>query len=642
MLAPNPDDREWLATNGIGGFACGTLSFANTRRYHGLLVAALRPPVERFVMLSKLEDVVTTPSGSFPLSCNHYGDVVHPDGFRHLQAMDAEPIPTWTFEMPGAVIEKSIVMVPGRNATLVRYQVRSGRALRLSLTPLLAPRDYHALAHENGAIRRDAGPAPGGIAYRAYDALPVLVLQIAGAPFSWTARPDWYRSFTYGVERERGLDFVEDLFTPGSFDIDLGSGSATIAASLGGIEAPDRVFDGERARHDADAADRSIDARLRRAARTFVVRRADGSPTVIAGYPWFTDWGRDTCISIPGLLLVDARHDEARAVLEGFARHLDGGLVPNRFGDGGGADYNTVDATLWFLHAAHETLAADPDDAWERGVLLPATREILTRHFEGTRFGIKADGDGLLGCGEPGVQLTWMDAKVGDHVITPRDGKPIEIQALWIAALEASVPLLARHGDDALASGCARAATTARRSFRRFWRPDAGCFGDRLDREGALDAALRPNQLYALALPLDPPLCSRDEGRSAIAAIRRELLTPFGLRTLPPSDPAYRGRFTGPPESRDAAYHQGTVWPFLLEPMVAASLLWEGSGRIDRKAWRQFLDPILDHFANDACLGSCSEVFDGDPPHRAGGCFAQAWSVAALRRILVALTEDGR
>ncbi len=600
---------EWLETNGSGGFAMGTVAGLNTRRYHGLLTAALNPPVDRNLFVSRVEEEF----GGVATGVAGYPGAVAPAGYREIESFALAPFPVWRFTNG---LEKQFFLIPDRDAAVLRYRAPSRGTLRVR--PFLAFRDYHALAHENGAWNREVRKTGQGIAMQPYATLPPLEIRFAGE-----FRPDghWYLRHEYAEERARGLDHHEDLYTPGVIEIELSPGawSEVIFA-----------LDGAPVDAEAEAARRQADERswLDRAADQFLVRRADGSLTVIAGYPWFTDWGRDTMMSLPGLLIARGRLAEARQILEGFLAHLDRGILPNRFPDEGEApEYNTVDATLWMFEAVAAYQRAGGDREFLRDVFYPKAKEILAWHWRGTWYRIQADpADHLLAAGEPGVQLTWMDAKVGDWVVTPRHGKAVEINALWYNALCLMRDWAAELGDSGTASVLAKECQITGRSFREaFWNAERGYLND-----VAGDASLRPNQLFAVSLTHSP--LELNQQQAVVLACERELLTPVGLRTLSPRDPAYRQRYEGSSVERDGAYHQGTVWPWLFGPYATAYLKAFGRTQLATDhalaialQWEEQLQI--------GGLGSIGEVFDGDLPHRPGGCPAQAWSVAELIRL---------
>ena len=638
---------EWLETNGAGGFAMGTVAGVNTRRYHGLLVASLRPPVDRQVLLSRLDETVIG-DGKIELATNQYPGALSPTGYQRLTEFRLDPFPTWVFDVGGAHLTKQLFLVQGEQTVVVQYSC--SRARLLVAAPFLAFRDYHSLAHANslldGRAVESSSDAALTLRFAPYAGLPPLHLH-ASPGASFAADGGWYYNTEYLEELERGLDFREDLFRAGSLTFDLAPGEPVfVVASLGsGAFDAHRVREleqAERARRKPSSRDPQ-QARIEAAADQFIVRRADGRSTIIAGYPWFTDWGRDTMIALPGLLIARGRLDEAREVLRAFLQHLDKGIIPNRFPDRPGEhpEYNTVDATLWMFQAVHSWLQAGGDRAFLRDEFFPAAKEILRWHRDGTHHGIRVDPfDGLLAAGEPGVQLTWMDARVGDRVITPRHGKPVEINALYYNALQLAAAWAAQLGETDVASAYAREAARVEGSFvRAFWNEARGCLYDVIGPSGP-DASLRPNQLFAISLPF--PLLSVEQRQSVVRVVERELLTPMGLRTLARGELGYVGRYGGNVELRDGAYHQGTVWPWLIGAYVRARLTAFGRTQAALAYCRAVLEPLLAHL-EEACLGAISEVFDGDSPHRPGGAPAQAWSVAELLHLLlVELAEPAR
>jgi len=628
---------EWLETNGRGGFAMGTASGANTRRYHGLLIASLQPPVDRVVTLSRLEETVLAAEGEVPLATNQYPGTLHPSGYRFLEEFRLDPFPTWRFRTAEAVIERRVFLVQGAETVVVLYA--SDRAVRLRIEPLLAFRDYHGLARRNDAARTAAEESGAGggrrLTFQPYGGLPPIFLHHSGGPFS--AAPSWHDNVEYLEELDRGLDFREDLLLPGSFELELGPERAEwVVATLDGAGG----FDGDRVRSlEAQALDRRrrtgdpVDGRLRSAADQFLVTRADGSPTVIAGYPWFTDWGRDTMISLPGLLLATGQLERARSVLEGFLGHVDGGLVPNRFPDRSGpAEYNTVDATLWMFQAVHAYLAAGGERGFVRDVVYPKAQGILEAHLQGTHHGIRVDpADGLLLAGGPGTNLTWMDARVNGQPVTPRHGKPVEVNALFHNALRLMERWAADFGDRPRAAEYGALAARAAASFERaFWNPTRGCLYDVILPEGP-DARVRPNQILALGLAF--PLLSEMRRLAVLRKVEFDLLTPVGLRTLARGEPGYQPRYGGGPAERDAAYHQGLVWPWLLGPFVDAFLAVRGNTADTRRHCRGLLAGLEGHLVEEGCLGSISECFEAEGPYRPVCAPAQAWSVAELFRL---------
>jgi predicted glycogen debranching enzyme len=631
--------REWLETNGIGGFASSTITGLNTRRYHGLLVAATKPPVARMVLLSKIEETLVIGGRRFDLSCNRYPGVVHPQGHALLKQFRQDPFPVFVYEVEGLALEKSVFMVHGENTTVIQYTVLSASELpcTLELRPLIAFRDYHSTTHENGALNSSLQIESGCVTISPYEGCPNLCLAHTAAELRQDA--SWYRNFEYTIEEERGLDFREDLFNPMVVTFDLSSSPRpTLVASTEAktAEAANRYRAAEVARRDAATAAAPLEEpfaqMLAKAADQFVVRRGAGT-TVIAGYHWFSDWGRDTMIALPGLTLATRRYDDARGMLLAFAGSVDRGMLPNRFSDAGETpEYNTVDATLWFFEAVRAFGAHTKDDEFIRTALYPVLADIIAWHERGTRYGIRLDADGLLLAGEPGVQLTWMDAKVGDWVVTPRHGKPVEIQALWYNALRTMEDLSQRFGDEANAAHWKELADVARSRFTElFWNESTGCLFDVVSGDGR-DASIRPNQV--LGVSMFHSMLSSAQAKSVVAAVERDLLTPYGLRSLAPSDHQYRGRYEGDPYTRDSAYHQGAVWPWLMGPFLTAYLKVNGRSAKARKQAEQWLTELR-RFMLEEGVGQIPEVFNGDAPHRAGGCLAQAWSVAELLRVWV-------
>ncbi|MBI1762758.1 MAG: amylo-alpha-1,6-glucosidase [Acidobacteria bacterium] len=641
----NPDaalTKEWLETNGLGGFASSTITGLNTRRYHGLLVAATKPPVGRLVMLSKLEETLVVDGARYELSANQYPGAVHPQGQQFLKEFRLDPFPTFVYAVAGIELVKTVWLMHGANTTAVQYELRADqlpRDCKLELLPLLAFRDYHATMHENAAWNPQLETAPGLLTLRPYAELPALYLAHDAAVVEPAGY--WYRNFEYQAERERGLDYREDLFNPCVLRFDLRqAGQVAVIASTERVDVAhvNEYKQTELARRAAVLEPFAKAAELTRAlaaaADQFIVKRDDGE-TIIAGYHWFSDWGRDTMIALPGLTLATGRYDIAKNILLAFARYLDQGMLPNRFPDAGEApEYNTVDATLWYVEAVRALLEHTGDYEFVRTHLYAKLLEIIYWHERGTRYGIRVDDDGLLHAGEAGVQLTWMDAKVGDWVVTPRIGKPVEIQALWYNALCVLADLAAEFGDAANQQRCTQLAARAQASFNQvFWNAEAGCLYDVVN--GAeRDASIRPNQIFAVSLP--HTMLTPERAQQVVTVVERELLTPCGLRSLAPGDPRYCPRYTGDIPSRDGTYHQGTVWTWLLGPFITAYLKVNQNSVGSHQQARAWLAAFAEHL-REAGLGQVSEIFDADAPHLPRGCVAQAWSVAELLRVAVAL-----
>ena len=633
--------HEWLVTNGLGGFACGTVAGANTRRYHGLLMASLRPPVERTLLVAKVEATMHYLGTAYGLAANEFaGGAVDPQGFVHIESFTVDNgIPTWRYACADALLEQRIFMAPGANTTYLRLEVlRATAPVHVELKPLVTYRDYHSQGRGERPFRASA--AADACVIDAFDGARPCRLAVSEG--SYSPLGVWYWNFLHREETARGLDDLEDLWVPGTFVAELRVGrplyltaTAEHTPPAPGLEVMATLV--AQAQRLTAALPPSAPPWIRTlaiATNQFIVQRGDqtGAASVIAGYPWFADWGRDTMIALPGLTTALQRHEVTANVLRHFARYLDGGMLPNRFADHGEAlDYNTADATLWMFHALDEHLRSHDDLRLGRE-LFPALMTVVHAHVAGTRYGIRVDpGDRLLHAGAPGLQLTWMDAKHGDTVFTPRAGKPVEINALWLNALDVMTRLAGRLGQGAERRLCDGLLQGAARGFERFWNAELGCLYDVLDVDatsgGAAgpDARIRPNQIMAVALPYC--VLTPQRMRAVVDTCARHLLTSYGLRSLSPQAPGYAPRYVGDGYARDAAYHQGTVWTWLLGPFARAHY------RVYRDAGRaqSFLTPLAQH-VGDACVGSLSEIFDGDAPHTARGCFAQAWSVAEVLR----------
>jgi predicted glycogen debranching enzyme len=644
---------EWIEPDGLGGFASGTASGVRTRRYHAVLLHATTPPTGRVALVSGFDAWIDTPEGTFALTSQRYApDVTHPDGQRRLVAFARAPWPRWTYRLGEDFEIVHELMVPrGAPAAIVSWRLaRPRERAALTVRPFLSGRDTHATHHENGAFRFDAASAETGatadarVAWRPYQALPRILSASNG---TYAHDPVWYRNFQYDEERARGLDFLEDLASPGLLRWNLARGEALWIVAADGAEAARLLAEGvEECAAAARRAERgrraSSASPLRRAADDYIVRRGDGL-TIVAGYPWFSDWGRDTFIALRGLCIATGRLDEARRILLAWTEAVSEGMLPNYFPERGQApEFNTADASLWFVVAVHDYLRAaarsqrQPPPG-ERRALEVAVEAILAGHAAGMRFGIRADRDGLLAAGQPGLQLTWMDARVGDRVITPRIGKPVEIQALWINALEIGSAISARWTP---------LLQRAREAFPlRFWNAAGDHLHDVVDvdhRPGQTDSSFRPNQIFAVGgLPF--PLLAGERARRIVDAVEERLWTPLGLRTLAPGEPGYTPRYQGGVAERDGAYHQGTAWAWLLGPFVEAWVRTRGDTRAARREARaRFLAPLLDHLET-AGLGHISEIADAEPPHTPRGCPFQAWSVGeALRLDLDVLADDDR
>ncbi len=707
--------REWLVTNGLGSYASGTVAGANTRRYHGLLVAALHPPVARTVLVAKVDEEIEYDQRTLYLGANEYQDgTINPGGFVHLEHFALEDgLPVWLYRIGGPaelMLEKRVWMEHGQQTTYVRYRLfrqpaeqqngattqahgvggaEAPPAVTLTLLPFAAYRDYHSQQYGSAdrhfaiaglypadSSQQDETPGIAGCRITAFAGAQPYHLIAIGAQTSrldFTPMGVWYWRFLHRKERERGLPDTEDYYLPGLFRARLSlegqdktqqdtltlilTAEPRWAASIrpgAPAKSLQRALTRQRAIADGDLQhlgerDRDFLQQLRLAADQFLVARplngskpggsgAKAATTVIAGYHWFTDWSRDTMISLPGLTLATGHFNEARSLLENFARYLNRGMLPNRFPDSGeqltDVDYNTADATLWYFHALDQYLRISGDTTL-LDTLFPALEEIIAWHQRGTRFGIRVDTrDGLLAAGEPGVQLTWMDAKVDNWVVTPRIGKPVEINALWYNALRLMEAWAISQGKDP--QPYSAAAARCRDSFnQRFWLEANGYLADVIDGPDGDDTSLRPNQVFAISLP--HPVLDAARWQPVLDILTRNLLTPLGLRTLNREHPAYRGHYTGDSHARDSAYHQGTVWAWLIGPYLDARLRVAGSADERARAQEEqrcldLLEAFRSHLAQEG-LGSISELFDGEAPHTPRGCIAQAWSVAEVLRL---------
>lgn len=633
---------EWLESDGLGGFASGTASGFRTRRYHGLLLCALNPPQDRRLLVQGFVAWLETSHGRAELWPQAYAGGYRREADAVFESFSSEPWPTWrlraqfgsgnaAFEIP---LEIELFVPQGRPALALHFRLLEERkeAVRLCVRPLISGRDFHALHHENPAFCWTAQRQGELVRFTPYPSAPAIQ-SLSNAHFE--PAPDWYRRFWYAEEAARGLEDTEDLASPGVLEIELqhdkrelwwllqGEVTGALAVPMDGASTFVQLLRrGELERR------RSLDGPLDRAAQAYLVRRGEGK-TVIAGYPWFGDWGRDTFIALRGLCLARGDFDTARAILCEWAGAVSQGMLPNRFSDSASEapEYNSVDAALWFVVTTQELMAAAQLAAADRQKLEAAVLEIVHGYLAGTRYGIGPDQDGLLHAGAAGVQLTWMDAKVGDWVVTPRRGKPVEVQALWLNALACAARIDGRL--EALRE-------RARLAFcRRFWNPERRMLFDVIDVEGAagsVDAACRPNQIFAAGgLPLS--LLPTEQARAVVDAVERELWTPLGLRTLERHHHDYQPHYGGSPRSRDGAYHQGTVWPWLLGAFVEAWVKVRGSSaEAKEQARARFLAPLREHLGH-AGLGHVSEIAEAETPHTPRGCPFQAWSLGELLRL---------
>jgi predicted glycogen debranching enzyme len=638
------ESREWLVTNGVGGYASGTIAGGMSRRYHGLLVAALHPPVGRSQLVAWMDESVRHGGAEFALATHRWASgAVEPKGFQHIEEFRLEgTIPVWTYVLGDSRLEKRVWMQQGANTTYVQYKTLQGSGpLEMELKALVNYRDFHATTHA-ADWRMSVEPVEHGVRVMAFDGAMPFYLRSAKA--ACEARHDWYRDCFLPVEKDRGLDDREDHLYAALFRVTLRPGeSFAIVMSTDGTAALDGEASlvqraayesallscGGAPKNDAGAATREWLPQLVLAADQFIVKRElQGEPdgrSVIAGYHWFADWGRDTMIALPGLTLATGRADVAKQILLAFVRYVDSGMLPNNFPDAGGKpEYNTVDAALWYFEAVRQYFAFTGDKQTLQK-LYPVLAGMIDAHVKGTRYQIHVDpADGLLYSGEASVQLTWMDAKIEDWVVTPRTGKAVEINALWINALETVsgfARLLKKPGEtyEVLSQ-------RAKDGFQKFWNSQRGCCYDVIEAPGiGNDDSLRPNQIFAVALPVSP--LSPEQQKAVVDTCVERLLTPYGLRSLAPGESAYQGHYGGGPRERDAAYHQGTAWGWLLGPFALAHF------RVyrDQTAAMAFFDSISGATRLYG-VGSLAEIYEGDAPFRPQGCIAQAWTVGEVLR----------
>ena len=636
MSRINPD-AEWLEADGLGGFASGTVSGIRTRRYHALLLTAITPPADRMVLVNGFDARVETPRGTFAISSQRYGpDVVHPDGALRIESFEHEPWPRWRYKIDDNIVVEQELFVPkGESTVFISWRVVNATdeaPIILNIRPFLSGRDFHSTHHENGAFKFSAEQNEERVTFQSYDGVPPVIAYSNGV---YGHDPTWYRNFLYSEELARGLDASEDLASPGVFHFSLSEKPAVLMLAAEGHAITDiesiearhaqvRTIEQARRNHFSTLPERSADA--------YLVKRGKGK-TLIAGYPWFGDWGRDTFIALRGLCIATGRLEEARDILLEWAGTVSEGMLPNRFPDQGEQpEFNSVDASLWYVIAVNDYLLAArkqptlTDDCHTKK-LSAAVEAILAGYNEGTRFGIRADRNGLLSAGERGQQLTWMDARVDGREITPRIGKAVEIQALWLNALAVGSKFSARW--EALFE-------KGRAAFEsKFWNEQAGYLADVIDCDhqvGVVDLTFRPNQIFAVGgLPLT--LLSKEKARRVVDVVEMLLLTPLGLRSLAPGEAGYAPHYEGDSRARDSVYHQGTVWPWLIGPFVEAWVRVHGANAAARKKARtRFLPPLYENL-NRAGLGHISEICDAESPHIPRGCPFQAWSLGELLRL---------
>jgi predicted glycogen debranching enzyme len=656
--------REWLVTNGLGGYASSTVLGVNTRKYHGLLVAAFNPPINRWVLLTKLDEELKIGAETYALGANEFHDVMHPEGYRFLSSFVLSPLPTYKYNVGGVKLQKTIFMPYMKNATAVTYEIYNPLKEKVSLhvSPLVNSRHIYNTTDRDSLswsfIQKRYREA---VVIETSDSLFSLILS-SGNDNSFVEESWWVEKIFYRVDASRRESSVDDQFRPGFFKFSVGpkekkkfyvlavagkngKGAQRLFSSFGkGVEDIERLYREEIERRKGllgQFRERHSDLEMEdwmkwliQAADSFIVSRASTKKkSVIAGYHWFDDWGRDSLISLPGLTLVTGRFEDAKEILLTFKRYCHKGVIPNRFSDkaGGTPLYNTVDATLWFFNAVLQYLKYTGDYRFVQEKLWKTLNEIIEYHVQGTTFGIHMEEDGLIA---HGPQLTWMDATTIDKFVTPRNGKAVEIQALWYNALKTMQLLAKRFNQSDKAETYYSMAGKARVSFsEKFWNPNKGCLFDVVGNDGA-DSSLRPNQMIAVSL--DFPIVDLKRGEKIVDIVWKRLGGTYGLKTLPDNDLRYIGKYLGDWEHRDSAYHNGTVWAWLLGPFTTAFLKTKNYEESWRKfAFKSFLQPLFREEIHRAGLGTISEIFDGDAPHSPRGCISQAWSVAEPLRAYV-------
>ncbi len=627
---------EWLETNGLGGYSSCTISGANTRRYHGLFVPAVHVPVGRRVLLSKLEETIVIGNEAHLLTCSEFPGFIFDEGLSHLSKFSKDIFPVFHYQIEGVEIKKTIAMLHEQDVLVVTYEVlKAPQPLTLELKPFIAFRDFHSLAKATDTINKEAVFGNDCLCICPFSIKEPLYIFVKNASFKF--KPNWCLNFEYTIEKQRGLDFQEDLYEYGNFILQLTEGEKiSVIVSTQSIEEKDgfKLIREEKRRREAllDCLPIKDDftRNLALAADQFLVKRGD-LKTIIAGYHWFSDWGRDTMIALPGICLVTGRHAEAKKIIQAFAKTVDMGMIPNRFPDEGETpEYNTVDATLWYFIAIKKYYDYSADKQFVTEEILPALEEIIAWHERGTRYNIHVAEDGLIYAGQRGVQLTWMDAKVGDWVVTPRQGKAVEINALWYNALLILSEFYALKNDAANENIFKNKATQVELAFKStFINPNANSLYDYVDGDFR-STDIRPNQIFAVSLPYQ--IVGNEIAQKIIAEVEEKLLTPVGLRSLAADNQQYIGLYRGNQLSRDGSYHQGIVWSWLLGPYITAKIKTQGEE--GRKATLKYLTNLEGNLL-EAGMGTISEIFDGDFPHLPNGCIAQAWGVAELLRVYI-------
>ena len=644
--------KEWLLTNGLGDYASSTILYCNTRKYHGLLT--VNTPYGRHVLLSALEESIVGGGKEFYLSTRQHPGTLYPHGHGYLEAFRLDQWPQYVYRVGDVRLCREALLVPGESQIVLRWSVRGPTPvlpLTLRLRPLLAYRSFHKLTRANPDLRTDTTPLPDGFSISPYEGLPTLYIQCQTSQgYAFTPQPDWCRNVEYLEERERGFPYSEDLFIPGTLDVTIPPPAERaeeccvylVAGTKPCGQDLHQVWeDASRERTRAYKAGGGLAEYLSRAGQQFCIEGPSGRPEVLAGYHWFDAWGRDTLISLPGLTFHAGRTDFGLRILADMGRHVQDGLIPNMFSPQGDHAYNSVDAALWYAFALQSCLEVDADQlAWVRENAWPALKAVISGYRAGEgkarQLDIHVDAEGLLHAGNAHSQLTWMDAQAGNGPVTPRQGYPVEINALWYNTLAFADQLAIWFGEAPLTGDTALRRLRAV-FFQRFWIHGGGGYLGDVWRAGKVDASVRPNQIFAVSLP--HAILAEEYQAQVVECVRNKLLTPYGLRTLAPDHPHYKGRYDGDPATRDAAYHQGTVWPWLLGHYADALLrtAWDIDGAA--LALLDTLTPLYCDHISQAGLGSISEIFDGSPPYKPNGCIAQAWSVAECLRLLLRMQK---
>ncbi len=636
------NSKEWIYTNGIGGYASSTITGCNTRRYHGLLVASLNPPADRKVLVSKLEEKITDISGnSFELSTNQYNGSVHPEGFKFLTSFERKPFPLHVFNAGNCQLEKTVFMVQGSNTVVVEYCNKGKKTFELAVTVFLTNRDYHTLIKENESYNFwTEGKDNTKTIYAYYGANPVYINHSNG---QWQAKGYWHKDYEYSREKERGLDFNEDTYAAGEISYQLKPGEKAhiifsteeemLQANAGQLKQQESEYQQSVSLKTKDTFFNDLSI----AANQFVVnRKSTNSATIIAGYHWFADWGRDTMIAMRGICIALNKQEESKSIIRTFLQYLDGGMLPNRFPDWGEEpEYNTIDATLWLFVVLHDYFETFKDKAFLKEVY-PKLQSILESHIAGTRYNIHVTPEGFLFGGEGIAQLTWMDARIGDHVMTARHGCPVEVNMLWYNALKIF---------DSFSTQLKKKSTFTpyidlfEKNFQTFfWNEAVGSLNDVVIPGATPDQTLRPNMIYAESLPFTA--LSELQQNSIVALVQQKLFTPFSLRTLEKDHPDFKPTYQGDTWQRDNAYHQGTVWPFLMGEFFMAYLKINSFSNKSVAQVKKWMKPLKKHFYEDSCLYGISEIFDGDAPTTGKGTIHQAWSIGTMLQTVTLIKNN--